>query len=483
MGVWSWIPWLLLLTDRVVRRPDPLTAAGLAAVVAAQFFTGHPESSFHALLATVAFFAFRLWQSRREDAGRRGQVRRRLVAFGAGLAGGAGLAAVSLVPLRSSSSGSRPTCTTGPASRSTGICRPRTSSGLFLPDFWGRPTQTPIRRIMFESALYVGALPLMLAAAALVLRPTAIRVAVAAFGGFWLAVVLGVPPLVQVVTRLPVFSAGHNTRLAIMTVLALALLAGWGLDELAARRPLHPGRRRAVVGSRAPCCVVPVLVVAVERPTGPGHAARSAARRVALRRPAGQPPRRPRRRRHRPVVARRLAHLRGRRAGARAPARPRPDRRWPRSRPPPWRSSAPTCSARGWASTRRSTASVAERAAHRRDQLPRAPAARALREHRRDPPERHPDATSASTRRAATTSRSSAATTGSGAVRSRRARAPSRRASSTSRCASASSRRARCARCACWACAHVLGRDVGAGAGAAAVEPAPARSAASKRRG
>ena len=72
MGVWSWIPWLLLLSDRLVRRPGPLTAAGLAAVVAAQFFTGHPESSFHALLATVAFFAFRLWQSRLEDAGRGG---------------------------------------------------------------------------------------------------------------------------------------------------------------------------------------------------------------------------------------------------------------------------------------------------------------------------------------------------------------------------------------------------------------------------
>ena len=54
--------------------------------------------------------------------------------------------------------------------------------GLFLPDYWGRPTQTPLRPFLLERALYVGALPLMLAAAALVLRPTATRVAVALFG-------------------------------------------------------------------------------------------------------------------------------------------------------------------------------------------------------------------------------------------------------------------------------------------------------------
>ena len=41
---------------------------GLAAVVALQFFGGHPESNFHLLAATVVFFAFRLVVLRREGA-------------------------------------------------------------------------------------------------------------------------------------------------------------------------------------------------------------------------------------------------------------------------------------------------------------------------------------------------------------------------------------------------------------------------------
>src|SRR6185436_9151779 len=66
MSVWTFIPWLCLLTDRLVRRPSLLAGAGLAGVAALQFLSGHPESSFHALLATTAFLALRVWQTRRE---------------------------------------------------------------------------------------------------------------------------------------------------------------------------------------------------------------------------------------------------------------------------------------------------------------------------------------------------------------------------------------------------------------------------------
>ena len=40
-----------------------LSAAGLALVVALQFFGGHPESSFQALFAAVCFFLLRVFQS------------------------------------------------------------------------------------------------------------------------------------------------------------------------------------------------------------------------------------------------------------------------------------------------------------------------------------------------------------------------------------------------------------------------------------
>jgi len=59
-SVWAWLPWLLLLTDRVVRAPGALPVVGLAAVVGVQYTGGHPESSFHVLAATVGFALLRM---------------------------------------------------------------------------------------------------------------------------------------------------------------------------------------------------------------------------------------------------------------------------------------------------------------------------------------------------------------------------------------------------------------------------------------
>ena len=256
MSVWTLIPWLLVATDRLVRRPDLLAGAGLATVVGLQFLCGHPESSFHALLAAVAFLALRVWQARRRPVGV--PATRALVAFGAGVAGGAALAAVLLVPfgeLLWLSADLRER-----ADQSVDVHLPvRDALGIFLYDWWGRPTQTPLRPFLLDRALYAGALPLALAAAALALRPTVTRVAVALFGALWLAVALGVPPFLQIVTRLPVFSSGHNTRLVVLSMLAVALLAGWGLGELLSRGA-SPGRARVVAGIAAALLLVPPAV-------------------------------------------------------------------------------------------------------------------------------------------------------------------------------------------------------------------------------
>src|SRR5918996_419979 len=88
-NVWALLPWLWLLTDRVLRAPTLLSGAALAGVVALQFLGGHPESNFHLLAATVAFFAFRVVVLRRRRA--LAELRRPLLAFSAGPAGGAGL--------------------------------------------------------------------------------------------------------------------------------------------------------------------------------------------------------------------------------------------------------------------------------------------------------------------------------------------------------------------------------------------------------
>jgi hypothetical protein len=264
MSVWTFIPWLWLLSDRLIRRPTALTGAGLAVVVALQFLSGHAESSFQALLATTAFMILRLWQLHRARQADTPPALRSLSAFGAALVAGTALAAISLVPFLELLWHSADLHARGGAP--VYLLERKEAIGIFLPDWWGRPTQTPIRLFVIERALYVGALPLMLTGAALVIRPTVERVAIALAGLLVLVVVLGVPPSAEVVSHQPVFRSGHNTRLIIFSMLAAALLAGWGFDELSSERT---ERRRAVVlGIGAVLLMLPLVVgAALQHPT------------------------------------------------------------------------------------------------------------------------------------------------------------------------------------------------------------------------
>ena len=54
-NVWALLPWLILLTERVIRDPRRCRSRASASVVAIQFFGGHPESNFHLLAATAAY--------------------------------------------------------------------------------------------------------------------------------------------------------------------------------------------------------------------------------------------------------------------------------------------------------------------------------------------------------------------------------------------------------------------------------------------
>ena len=59
--------------------------------------------------------------------------------------------------------------------------------------------------------------------------------------------IFGLPPFVQIATRLPLFSLGHNDRLILVVLACLALLAGWGLDELCTRAALRAPPARVVL--------------------------------------------------------------------------------------------------------------------------------------------------------------------------------------------------------------------------------------------
>lgn len=264
VSVWAWLPWMCMFADLLLRRPGPLPFAGVAVVVALQFFGGHPESCFHVLIAATAFWIIRLVSLRPAGAG---AVARRVAVFGLALAAGTALAAAALIPffeLLAHSADVEARSYLGSSHQA-----PRYLLGLFLDDYWGRPTRVSLvfPSAMEERAYYLGALALMLGVAGLVLRPTPQRIAGALGGAAALAVATGLPPLFDVVSRLPAFDTSHNSRLAIVFVFAASLLAGWGLDELA-RTPAAPRRARLVVGLCLALLVAPLLLMALEGTLG-----------------------------------------------------------------------------------------------------------------------------------------------------------------------------------------------------------------------
>ena len=263
-NVFPLIPWMLLATERLIRRPGPLAASGLAVVTALQFFGGHPETSVHVLLATVGYFILRVLQSpggavaAMGDAARAGRsrlaafigtVRRPAVVFALALVLGTALAAVAIVPFlellhNSSDLSSRP--------RSGVHVQPAYFFASLLPSYFPGG-------FIIETAFYAGALPLVLAFVAL-LRAQVMRVVLALFATLCILVVLGIQPFFGIAGRLPGLDLTYLSRLTILYLLCIAILAGWGLDDLVRRRP-QGGRAVAVTAIATGILVLPVIVV------------------------------------------------------------------------------------------------------------------------------------------------------------------------------------------------------------------------------
>jgi hypothetical protein len=253
-NVFPLIPYLLLLTELVVRRPGPLPVAGLAALVALQFAGGHPETSFHVMFAVVAYFCFRVllrwWQEGRD----RSVLISPTGAFAGALVLGTCVAALMLLPLLellAESGDYERRLNTAPSFASS-----RWIGAFFLSDYWGRPTQSAIEPFVSNRGWYAGGITLMLACAALILRPTVTRVAVALFGVFAFTFTLGLGKVARTLVELPGFRTAHNGRMIILVLVALALLAGWGLDDISRRElPARWRRRLAVAAATAIFCV------------------------------------------------------------------------------------------------------------------------------------------------------------------------------------------------------------------------------------
>jgi len=259
-GVAAWLPLLLYLSERalVKRTTAPFLAVGI--VLAFQFFSGHPETSFHVMLTWAVFCLAR-------TAVREGwQVRPFIRLLGrmtlAALIGLA-LSAVQLLPLVEGILNSAILL-----KRQARVPPPLLQTALLdwhqwptvvttlLPQFFGTPIDNsywyPYQNYN-EQTFYAGIVPLALGLVAMLAwwhgrcnrkEPGDTPDGATGFSpGLWIGLALltlGIAaqlPVLNTINLAPVFHLVNNGRLRIVYVLGLAMLAGYGLDLLAQNSP------------------------------------------------------------------------------------------------------------------------------------------------------------------------------------------------------------------------------------------------------
>ncbi|MEZ5065743.1 MAG: YfhO family protein [bacterium] len=247
----SWIPWSLAAARRWFVRTDRRAFLGMVGALTMSGLAGFPQAFvFHGyafgIFGLVHGFgrgpgAFRRW-------------------FGWGLAGvlGIGLLAIQLFPTLEFMKLAQDSKNT-PDMLASGTLHPWAFGKLVIPDLLGRPTDDTNAAFALEvgsgyyhqtersTSVYLGVLPLLLAASVLLApgdrrRATAAAALIALFG-----CALCLPgPTSALLTKLPGLGFSRPDRATLLASLGLALLAGLGADRLAGRE--GPGATRPANG-------------------------------------------------------------------------------------------------------------------------------------------------------------------------------------------------------------------------------------------
>jgi Bacterial membrane protein YfhO len=240
------LPWVLLFAERIAARGRLLDVLGLAAGMAVAFLGGYPEGQAHICLAVVVYVAIRLAATRGL---RRRVAARRLALVCGGLLLGGMLASAALLPIVLALPGGVGVAARAGGGRAEGLSALRT---IFFPDWWGRPSGSSFGGPDSYNwrDFYAGAIPLMLAAIALLSRQRwRQKLPLAALAVIGVAVPVGVQPARWLLVHVPPFDYARNQLLVMLLDLAVAMLAGFGLDEL--MKPSHRLRRATIVAAAA----------------------------------------------------------------------------------------------------------------------------------------------------------------------------------------------------------------------------------------
>jgi hypothetical protein len=249
VSVAVWLPWLVLLAERIVRRGGRVEGVALAAVAATALAGGHPGTQVHVLSGTLLYALVRSATVTDVPLGRR---LRRLGVIVVAMAVGVLIMAVVLLPGELAASGTmgRAVRLNGGSDALIGHILPLSAlrTALF-PDWWGRPSEALLSgpANYNERTFYAGSLSLLLACVALV-SPGAWRrklpfVPLAAIG---IAVPLNAPGIRTLVVHLPGFDRIQNQRLLLWFAFAVAILSAFALQGLM-DAPRRQARAWAVV--------------------------------------------------------------------------------------------------------------------------------------------------------------------------------------------------------------------------------------------
>jgi len=271
VSVAAWLPWLVLLAERIVRRGGRFEGVALAVVVALALGAGHPGTQVHVLSGMLLYALVRSatvagvpWRTRL----------RRLLLIASGTVVGALCMAIVLVPGALATAG-----TMGAAVRRNGGSEALIGHVLPLsalrtalfPDWWGRPSEALLSgpANYNERTFYAGGVALLLAAVALLSgRRWRRKLPFLPFAALGVLVPLDTPVIHDVFVHLPAFSTIQDQRLLLWFMFAVAILSAFGLQALL-DAPRRQAGAWAVVGLGALAGVVAIAAL----PLAPGDVA------------------------------------------------------------------------------------------------------------------------------------------------------------------------------------------------------------------
>lgn len=239
----GFLPFVLLATRAVVRRPSLASGCGLAGALVLVLVAGHPESLPHVLGVGAAYGLYELIVAHRE-APRPVRSRRRRTAIAMALLAGVvalGVAAVDLLPTASSLVETREYAQR--AAHGTGDPVPwseivRRSRVLLLPFAYGHATGDWVKPKGWSAAFHpgVGSVLVPLAIYGLLWSGWRARWLFLGIGLVGTLAFLQAPGVTDLLNRIPMLDILNNKRLSLAAALAVALLAAAGLQAWNERR-------------------------------------------------------------------------------------------------------------------------------------------------------------------------------------------------------------------------------------------------------